>query len=62
MAMMRNGFTKGLVIGSLIGASVSMMMNPDMMRNMSRRGMMKNGRSFMRKSGHFIGDVIDMLR
>lgn len=59
---MRNGFTKGLVIGSLIGASVSMIMNPDMTRNMGRRRMMKNGRSFLRKSGHILGDVVEMLR
>lgn len=60
--MMNNGFTKGLLVGSIIGASISMMMNPDMMAGRNRKKMMRNGRSFLRRSGHIIGDVVDMLR
>lgn len=59
---MRTGFTRGLVIGSLIGASVSMMMNPDMMKARNRKKMMKNGRNLVRKSGNVISDVISMFR
>ncbi|MCX7710328.1 MAG: YtxH domain-containing protein [Clostridia bacterium] len=59
---MQNGFTRGLIVGSIIGASVSMMMNPDMMKNRSKRRMMRNSRNFLRKSGHIIGDVMEMFR
>lgn len=59
---MRNGFTKGLMIGSIIGASMSIMMNPDIMKNKSRRKMMKTGRNFLRRSGNIIGDMVDILR
>ena len=38
---MRNGFTKGLIMGSIIGASVSMVMNSDMMNGKSRRKIKK---------------------
>jgi gas vesicle protein len=59
---MRKGFAKGLLIGSVIGASVSMAMNSDMMGDRSRRKMRKNGMNLMRKSGAIIGDVLDLLR
>lgn len=59
---MNGGFRKGLVVGSLIGASVSMMMNSDMMRPRNRRRMMKTGRTLLRKSGGIISDVIDAFR
>lgn len=59
---MRGGFTRGLIIGSIVGASVSMMMNPDMMKTRGRRKMMKRGRNFLRKSGGFVEDVMDLLR
>lgn len=59
---MHKGFTKGLVIGSLVGASMSMMMNADMISGRSRRRMMKTGRNFLRKSGNLISDVIGMFR
>jgi gas vesicle protein len=59
---MHNGFTKGLIVGGLIGASVSMMMDPGIMNNKSKRKMMRAGRSMLRRSGGFIGDMVDMLR
>ena len=60
---MQGGFRKGLFIGSIIGASVSMMMkNSDMMNPRSRKRMMRGGRTFLRKSGSIIGDVMDMFR
>ncbi len=59
---MQNGFFKGVVVGSLVAASVSMMMNPDMMSSKSRRRMMRGGKSFIRKSGNLISDVADMFR
>ncbi|NLI59226.1 MAG: YtxH domain-containing protein [Clostridium sp.] len=59
---MRNGFTKGLIMGSIIGASVSMVMNSDMMNGKSRRKIKKTSAELMRKSGSIIGDVIDLFR
>jgi len=59
---MRSGFTKGLIVGGIIAASVSAVMSSDMMNGKSRRRMMKNGRSFIRRSGSVIGDVVDMFR
>lgn len=59
---MRNGFAKGLIIGSMIGVSLSMMMDPDMMKNKNRRKMMKTGRNLLRKSGDIFDDIIDIFR
>ena len=59
---MRSSFTRDLIVGSIIGASVSMMMNPDMMKNRSRRRMMRTGKDFLKKSGSILGDVVEMLR
>ena len=59
---MNGGFTKGLVVGSLIGASVSMMMNNDMMRPRNKKKMMRAGKMFLRKSGGIISDVVDAFR
>ncbi|HEX2947239.1 MAG TPA: YtxH domain-containing protein [Clostridia bacterium] len=59
---MRSGFVKGVVVGSLVAASVSMMMNSDMMSSRTKRRMMRGGRSFIRKSGNLISDVAEMFR
>ncbi|MDQ2085675.1 YtxH domain-containing protein [Herbivorax sp. ANBcel31] len=59
---MRNNFTRGLVMGSIIGASVGMAMNSDMVNGRSRKKIKKSGAELMRKSGSIIGDVIDLFR
>lgn len=59
---MRTGFARGLIVGSIIGASMSMMMNPDMMKTKNRKKLMRNGRNLVRRSGSVIGDVISMFR
>jgi len=59
---MNGSFTKGLLIGSIIGASVSMMMGNNMMDRRSRKRMMRTGRNVFRKSGNIIGDVVDLFR
>lgn len=59
---MHSGFKRGLVIGSIIGASVSMMMHTDAMRPNTRKRMMKTGRAILRRSGGIIGDVVDIFR
>lgn len=60
---MNGGFTRGLVIGSIIGASVSIIMNNnDMMRPRNRKRMMRAGKTLLRKSSGIIGDVVDAFR
>ena len=59
---MQRGFVKGIMVGGIIAASVSMMMNSDMVKPRTRRRMMKSGRSFLRKSGDVISDVADLFR
>lgn len=58
---MHNSFTRGLVVGGLIGASI-IMMKPDLMKNRTRKKMMRTGRTFFRKSGSIVGDVVDLFR
>ena len=57
---MRSGFTRGLVVGGIIGASV-MMMKSDMMKP-NRKRMMRTGRALLRRHGGIIGNVVDMFR
>lgn len=59
---MHKGFVKGMIIGGLVGASVSMMMNSDMMGSRSGKKMMRRGKSMIRKSSNIIGDVADLFR
>lgn len=58
---MHSGFTRGLIIGGLIGASVSLALGPEMVSNSSRRRMMRTGRHFLKKSGSIMGDMIELL-
>jgi len=58
---MNRGFTKGLIVGSIIGASV-VMMNPGMMKGRNKKKMMRTGRDLFRKSGNLIGDIVDIFR
>lgn len=59
---MNSRFTKGLMLGSIIGTSLGMIMNPDMLSGRSRRKAMRTGKRFLRNSGHVIGNVVDMFR
>jgi len=56
------GFAKGMIIGGIVGASISMAMNSDMMHGERKRRIMKAGRHFMRRTGEFISDTIGMFR
>ena len=58
---MRGGFTKGMIVGSIIGISMSMMMDTGDMSKRKRR-MLKNGRSVFRSSSDLINDVARMFR
>lgn len=58
---MRGGFTSGLIAGTIIGAAMVTLMNPEM--NMrGRKRMMRSGRHFIRNTSHLVGNVIDMFR
>lgn len=59
---MNSRFTKGLMLGSIIGTSLGIMMNPDIISGRSRRKAMRTGKRFLRSSSHVIGNVVDMLR
>lgn len=59
---MNNGFARGLLVGSLIGASLGKMMSSDVMNNKNKRRMMRTGRTLMRRSGNILGDVVDLFR
>lgn len=55
-------FTKGLIIGGLIGASISMITNPDIVDPKMKRNMIKSGKQIYRRSRHAICDMMDLLR
>ncbi|NSW89170.1 MAG: YtxH domain-containing protein [Firmicutes bacterium] len=59
---MLNGFTKGLIVGSILGASISMMMEPDIMKRRNKKRMIRAGRNFLRRTGNIISDVVDAFR
>ncbi|ACL75552.1 MULTISPECIES: YtxH domain-containing protein [Eubacteriales] len=59
--MLRN-FTKGLVIGGLIGASISVLTNPEVVDPRMRRRMMKSGRKILHRSNNMLGEMIQMFR
>lgn len=59
---MNNGFTKGLLIGGIIGASVSMMVSPDVTKGRTRKRIMRTGRTMLKRSGNVLNDVVDIFR
>lgn len=58
---MRN-FARGLVIGGLIGASISVLTNPEIVDPHMRKKMIRSGRKIWRRSNHVFGDMMHMLR
>jgi len=59
---MHRGFARGLIIGGIIGATISAMANSDMMGRGGRRRISRSGRNILRKSGNLVEDVIDLFR
>ncbi|HEX2928034.1 MAG TPA: YtxH domain-containing protein [Ruminiclostridium sp.] len=59
--MLRN-FTKGLVIGGLIGASISVLTNPEVVDPRMRRRMMRSGRKILHRSNNMLGEMMEMFR
>lgn len=59
--MMRN-FAKGMVIGGLIGASISVLTNPEIVDPHMRRKMIKSGKKIFRRSNHVFSNMMHMFR
>jgi len=59
--MMRN-FCRGLVIGGLIGASISVLTNPEIVDPHMRKRMIKSGKKIMHRSNNVFGDMMHMFR
>lgn len=60
--MNNSGFVKGLIIGGVVGASVSMMMSGNSEARKSRKKLTRGGNDFLRKSGQVVNDVIELFR
>ena len=55
-------FAKGILIGGLIGASISVLTNPDIVDPHMRRRLIKSGKKIVRRSGNVFGDMNHMFR
>ncbi len=55
-------FAKGILIGGLIGASISVLTNPEIVDPHMRRRLIKSGKKIVRRSGNVFGDMIHMFR
>lgn len=58
--MRRNSFTRGLITGTIIGATMSMMVNP--MENRNRKKMRRKTNNLLRTVGEVIEDLVYMAR
>lgn len=56
------GFTSGIVIGGIVGATMSMMMNGDINVKKTRRRIMRMGRDVFRKSRRIMSDISSMMQ
>jgi len=59
---MESRFSKGIIIGGLIVASLGLVMNNDLMSSRGRKRMMKSGRKFLRRSGNMMNDIVGVFR
>ncbi len=55
-------FAKGILIGGFIGASISVLTNPEIVDPHMRRRLIKSGKKIVRRSGNVFGDMIHMFR
>ena len=61
-AMYMMNFAKGLIIGGLIGASISILTNSEIVDPKMRRDMVRSGRKIYRRSRHVFSDAMHMFR
>jgi gas vesicle protein len=58
---MRNGFTSGIVLGGIVGATMSMIINKDINMDKTRKRMMRIGKNVYKKSRRMVSDIADMF-
>ncbi len=54
------GFTSGMLLGSVVGATMGMLAGDSNMR--TRRKMMKSGKNMVRKTGRLVADMVELFR
>ncbi len=59
---MRNGFTNGMLVGGIVGATMSMIINHDIDVNKTRKRIMRTGKSMFKKSRRLVTDIAGMMR
>jgi len=55
-------FGRGLFIGGLIGATISVLTNPEIVDPHMRKKMIRSGRKIMRRSNNVFGDMVHLFR
>jgi len=58
---MRSRFTSGMVIGGIVGATMSMIINKDIDMDRARKRMMRIGRNMCKKSRRIITDIASIF-
>jgi len=58
---MRSRFTSGMVLGGIVGATMSMIINKDIDVDKTRKRMMRIGRNVFKKSRRVISDIAGMF-
>lgn len=58
---MRNGFTNGMLLGGIVGATMSMIMNHDIDVNKTKKRMMRMGKTMYKKSRRMMSDISGMM-
>ncbi|PYG87322.1 hypothetical protein LY28_02229 [Ruminiclostridium sufflavum DSM 19573] len=55
-------FAKGMLIGGLIGASISVLTNPEIVDPRMRKRLIRSGKKIVRRSGNVFDDMVHMFR
>lgn len=55
-------FVKGMFIGGLIGASISLLTNPQVVDPRTRKRLIKSGKKIVRRSSNVFDDMVHMFR
>lgn len=58
---MKNGFTSGMLIGGIVGATISMIANHDIDVHKTKRRMMRMGRNMCKRSRRIVSDISDLM-
>ena len=59
---MRTCFTSCMILGGIVGATMSMMLNGDINMKRTRRRIMRMGRDVFRKSRRIMSDISSMMQ